>query len=81
MHPITSWIKRARAIALRVSMDVTFCPNHIRVAKPRIDPPTRRAVQIAASSGARPYKLKTQRGNREHDPPKKMAKKMLIVKR
>jgi hypothetical protein len=80
IHPMISCIKRAIAIALRVSTDVVFCPNHIRVAKPRIDPPNKRADQIAVASGVSPYRLKSHKGNREHDPPKKMAKNTLIIK-
>ena len=81
MHPMTSWIKRAKAIALRTSTDIAFCPTHMREAKPSIDPPNKRAVHRAASLGVSPYKLKTQRGKREHDPQKKIAKKMLMVKK
>ena len=43
------------AIALLVSTEAVFIPNHIRVAKPRIDPPVNRDTQIAASSGTMTY--------------------------
>jgi hypothetical protein len=76
-----SWINSATAIARRVSTDVDFWPNHMRVAKPRIEPPTSFAVQIAASSGESPYRLNTHRGNNVHVPPKKTAKKILMIKR
>jgi len=69
------------AIARLASADDDFVPNHIRVANARIEPPARRVTQIEVSSGIRPYKEDTKYGKNVQDPPKKMAKKMLTMKR
>jgi hypothetical protein len=69
------------AIALRDSDEVVLIPNHISVAKPRMEPPTRRDAQIAASSGKTLYSEYTKLGKNVQDPPKKTAMKMLMIKR
>lgn len=74
-------MSKARAIALRAWVDADLIPNHISVAKPRIEPPTRRVAQMDTYSGSRPYNQKTKRGKKAQDTPKKSAMKMLILKR
>jgi hypothetical protein len=78
-HPMVSCTHRAVAIALRVSIDAVLIPNHMSVAKPRMEPPARRDAQIAESSGTRPYKEKVNRGKNVHDSPKKIAMKRLMI--
>jgi hypothetical protein len=81
IQPIESCTISARAIALLESTDVDLIPNHIRVAKARMEPPANRKTQMVATSGVRLYKKKTNCGKNVQVPPKKIAKNMLIAKR
>jgi hypothetical protein len=76
-----SCTSRAIAIAIRVSIDAILIPNHINAANPKMEPPARRAAQIAGLSGIRPYKENANRGKKVHDMPKKIAMKRLMINR